>query len=73
MWGGRFAEGPSALMREINASIAFDKRMWRQDLRGSQAHVAMLGKQGIVVARRTIAKYREELKIPTSNQRKVLY
>jgi argininosuccinate lyase len=50
MWGGRFAEGPSAVMREINASIPFDKRMWRQDLRGSQAHVAMLGKQGIIPA-----------------------
>ena len=50
MWGGRFAEGPSAVMREINASIPFDKRMWRQDLRGSKAHVAMLGQQGIVGA-----------------------
>ncbi|PWG02422.1 argininosuccinate lyase [Sphingosinicella humi] len=48
MWGGRFAEGPSALMREINASIGFDKRLWRQDLRASKAHVAMLGAQGIV-------------------------
>jgi len=37
-------------MREINASIPFDKRLWRQDIRGSQAHVAMLGKQGIVAA-----------------------
>jgi argininosuccinate lyase len=50
MWGGRFAEGPAAVMREINASIPFDKRMWRQDVAGSQAHVAMLGKQGIVSA-----------------------
>ncbi len=48
MWGGRFAEGPAAVMREINASIPFDKRMWRQDIAGSQAHVAMLAKQGIV-------------------------
>jgi argininosuccinate lyase len=48
MWGGRFAEGPSAVMREINASIGFDKRMWRQDLAASKAHVAMLGAQGIV-------------------------
>lgn len=48
MWGGRFAEGPSAVMREINASIPFDKRMWRQDIAGSKAHVAMLGRQGIV-------------------------
>ncbi|MFN3433030.1 MAG: argininosuccinate lyase [Sphingomonas sp.] len=50
MWGGRFAEGPAAVMREINASIPFDKRMWRQDIAGSQAHVAMLAKQGIVSA-----------------------
>ena len=35
-------------MREINASIPFDKRMWRQDIAGSKAHVAMLAKQGIV-------------------------
>ena len=48
MWGGRFAEGPAAVMREINASIPFDKRLWRQDVDGSLAHVAMLGKQGIV-------------------------
>ncbi|MBD8677865.1 argininosuccinate lyase [Sphingomonas sp. CFBP 13720] len=50
MWGGRFAEGPSAVMREINASIPFDKRMWRQDIAGSKAHATMLGAQGIVEA-----------------------
>lgn len=48
MWGGRFAEGPAAVMREINASIPFDKRLWRQDVAGSKAHAAMLGVQGIV-------------------------
>jgi len=48
MWGGRFAGGPSALMREINASIGFDKRLWRQDIAASLAHVAMLETQGIV-------------------------
>jgi len=48
MWGGRFAEGPAAIMREINASLPFDKRLWRQDIAGSRAHVAMLGAQGIV-------------------------
>jgi len=48
MWGGRFAEGPAAVMREINASIPFDKRLWRQDVAASKAHVAMLGAQGIV-------------------------
>ena len=48
MWGGRFAEGPAAVMREINASIPFDKIMWRQDIAGSRAHVAMLAAQGIL-------------------------
>ncbi|PKB25999.1 argininosuccinate lyase [Novosphingobium kunmingense] len=50
MWGGRFAEGPSAIMREINASIPFDKALWRQDIRASKTHVAMLAAQGIVTA-----------------------
>ncbi len=50
MWGGRFAAGPSAIMREINASIPFDKALWREDIAASKAHVAMLGAQGIVSA-----------------------
>ncbi|MBA2918999.1 argininosuccinate lyase [Sphingomonas sp. MAH-20] len=50
MWGGRFAEGPASVMREINASIGFDKRMWRQDIQGSRAHAAMLAAQGIISA-----------------------
>ena len=48
MWGGRFAEGPSAVMREINASIHVDKRLWREDIAGSQAHAAMLAACGII-------------------------
>ena len=48
MWGGRFATGPDAIMAEINASIDFDKALYRQDIAGSRAHVAMLAKQGIV-------------------------
>ena len=48
MWGGRFAEGPAAVMREINASIGFDKRLWRQDIAASRIHVAMLAANGIV-------------------------
>jgi len=51
MWGGRFADGPSSVMREINASIPFDKRLWRQDIRASLAHVSMLSTQGIVDAK----------------------
>ena len=50
MWGGRFAEGPTAVMREINASIAIDKRLWREDIAASRAHAAMLAKQGILSA-----------------------
>ena len=37
-------------MREINASIPFDKKLWRHDIRASLAHVAMLADQGIVEA-----------------------
>ena len=48
MWGGRFAEGPAAVMREINASIPFDKRLWAQDIRACKPHVAILAAQAIV-------------------------
>ncbi|MDP3418422.1 argininosuccinate lyase [Falsiroseomonas sp.] len=50
LWGGRYAEGPSAIMREINASIGFDRKMWRQDISGSLAHAAMLKHVGIISA-----------------------
>ncbi len=50
MWGGRFASGPAEIMEEINASIGFDRRLAPQDIRGSLAHVAMLGRQGILPA-----------------------
>jgi argininosuccinate lyase len=48
MWGGRFETGPAAIMEEINASIDFDRKLWRQDIRGSVAHAAMLARQGII-------------------------
>ena len=48
MWGGRFAGGPSAVMREINASIGVDKRLWREDIAASRAHADMLRRQGIL-------------------------
>lgn len=50
MWGGRFSEGPTAIMREINASIPFDKRLWQQDIAGSKAHLKMLVSRNIVTA-----------------------
>ena len=37
-------------MREINASIPIDKRLWREDIAGSRAHAAMLAAQGIISA-----------------------
>ncbi len=48
IWGGRFASGPAAVMQEINASIGFDKRLYRQDIVGSTAHCAMLAACGII-------------------------
>ncbi|MBM3486076.1 MAG: argininosuccinate lyase [Alphaproteobacteria bacterium] len=48
MWGGRFAAGPDRLMEKINASIAFDKRLYRQDITASKAHCAMLVGQKII-------------------------
>jgi len=48
MWGGRFASGPDAIMEEINASIDFDRRLFRQDIDGSMAHARMLAATGIL-------------------------
>ncbi|KNG94403.1 argininosuccinate lyase [Pseudaestuariivita atlantica] len=48
MWGGRFADGPDAIMEAINASIGFDQRLAAQDIRGSSAHAAMLAATGIL-------------------------
>ncbi len=48
IWGGRFSSGPSALMQDINASIDFDKRMFRQDIAGSRAHATILASCGII-------------------------
>ena len=48
MWGGRFAQGPDAIMTAINASIGFDQRLFAQDIAGSRAHAAMLAATGIL-------------------------
>ncbi|MFZ9134272.1 MAG: lyase family protein, partial [Gemmobacter sp.] len=48
MWGGRFADGPDAIMQAINASIGFDRRLAHEDIAGSRAHAAMLAAQGII-------------------------
>ncbi len=48
MWGGRFRETTSSLLDQFNASIPFDRKLYREDIQGSIAHVAMLGKEGII-------------------------
>lgn len=48
LWGGRFTKPTNQLVEEYTASISFDQQMWRQDIVGSLAHVAMLGKCGIL-------------------------
>lgn len=48
LWSGRFDKNTDALTDELNASIGFDFRMYKQDIAGSLAHSAMLAKQGII-------------------------
>jgi len=48
MWGGRFTQGPSTIMEEINSSIDFDRRLASEDIAGSEAHAAMLSAKGII-------------------------
>lgn len=49
-WAGRFSEPVSDLVKRYTASVDFDQRMWRQDIRGSLAHARMLARQGIIAA-----------------------
>ena len=48
VWGGRFGTTPDQRLEAFNASVGFDIRMAREDIRGSIAHVRMLSKQGII-------------------------
>ena len=48
MWAGRFSKALDKKADDFNSSIATDCRMYRQDITGSMAHAAMLGKQGII-------------------------
>ena len=47
-WAGRFSERMSDLVKRYTASVNFDRRMWRQDIRASVAHATMLAKQEII-------------------------
>ena len=48
MWAGRTAGDTDKIADDFNSSIRFDSRMYREDITGSMAHAAMLGKQGII-------------------------
>ena len=48
IWGGRFQAGPSAIMEDINVSIDFDRRLYREDIAGSRAHCKMLAATGVI-------------------------
>lgn len=48
MWAGRFSKEVDSKVNAFNSSIAFDARMYRQDIAGSIAHATMLGEQGII-------------------------
>ena len=48
LWGGRFRKSTDKKVDDFNSSIRFDKRMYKQDIKGSIAHATMLGKQGII-------------------------
>lgn len=48
LWGGRFTKETDRLVYRFNASIAFDQRLYREDIEGSMAHVRMLAKQNIL-------------------------
>ena len=64
MWGGRFLASPAAIMEEINASIDFDKRLWRHDILASKAHAAMLADAGIItkLTRRDLLVFAQNLR-----------
>lgn len=48
LWGGRFTKETDQQVYDFNASISFDRRLYRQDIAGSRAHVTMLAAQGIL-------------------------
>ena len=48
LWGGRFTKKTDQMVYDFNASISFDKRLYKQDIEGSMAHVRMLAKQQIL-------------------------
>ncbi|HLN65504.1 MAG TPA: argininosuccinate lyase [Symbiobacteriaceae bacterium] len=50
LWGGRFTKAANQIAEGFTSSLAFDRRLYRQDIAGSIAHARMLGRQGIISA-----------------------
>ena len=64
LWAGRFQKETDTMVNDFNSSITFDARMYEEDIRGSMAHAAMLGRQGIIApeeAEKIIVKAREAM------------
>ena len=67
LWGGRFTKETDKLVYNFNASISFDQKFYKQDIKGSMAHVKMLAKQGILTEQerddivRTLKEIRDEV------------
>lgn len=53
LWGGRFAKEGDRLVEEFHSSLSFDRRLYRQDIRGSIAHARMLGRVGVITEEET--------------------
>ena len=52
LWGGRFTKETDKLVNDFNASIGFDRRLYKQDIEGSIAHATMLGDCNILPLRK---------------------
>ena len=57
LWSGRFDKNTDQLVDQLNASISFDQRMFREDITGSMAHAKMLGRQNIIAPEEAPRRY----------------
>ena len=62
LWGGRFYKETDSLANDYNSSIKFDQRLYKEDIKGSIAHVKMLGNQDIIPKENAV-KFMESLKM----------
>ena len=72
LWAGRFQKETDTLVNDFNSSIGFDARLYRQDIRGSMAHAAMLGRQGIIAEEEAEKQRKGREKIQKEEMRRML-